>query len=706
MTTAPAPHTRILVIERDTAVTAQIRSALAPPDTGSFRIQCVGLLADGLEQLSSKDTDAVLLALDLPDSQGIATFDKVFAIAPDVPVLILGGERAEALAKEAVERGAQDYLLPEAIDSYSLPRLLRNAIERKVVEDALFLERERAVVTLNSIGDAVLSTDITGKITYLNIVAETMTGWVRTEAVGKHLTEIFHILDGATREPMRDPMALAINQNKTVGLPVNCILVRRDGYESSIEDSAAPIHDRHGAVIGAVIVFHDVTATRAMSELMIHAAQHDALTNLANRTLLSDRIDQSISLARRQKRSIAVIFLDLDHFKNINDSLGHAVGDLLLQSVAKRLLAGVRGSDTVSRQGGDEFAILLSEIAHAEDAGTSAAKILMSLRAPHSIAGHELHIDGSIGISIYPQDGESAEALIKNADTAMYHAKEEGRNNFKFFTTQMNLAAVVRQSVEAKLRRAVQNEDFVLHYQPKINLASGEITGMEALVRWRQDDGKLLYPAQFISVAEDSGLIIPIGRWVMREACRQARAWQDAGLHGRPMAVNVSAIEFRNPGFVAAVHGILDETGLEPRFLEIELTEGVLIRDVESTFVVLNELKSIGIRFAMDDFGTGYSSLSYLRRLPIDVLKIDQSFVRELTRTNTEIVMVGAIIAMGKSLQHVVVAEGIETNEQKSYLQSQRCPEGQGYLFSPPLPANQFAALLRTGVTETAMTIN
>jgi len=706
MPTTPTPPTRILVIEGDSSTTAQIRSALAAPNNSSFQIECVSLLSHGLEHLAAKNTDAVLLALDLPDSQGISTFEKVFAAAPDVPVLILGGDRAEALAKEAVGQGAQDYLLPKAIDSYSLPRMLRNAIERKVVEDALFLERERAVVTLNSIGDAVLCTDISGNITYLNLVAETMTGWTRTEAIGKPLAEIFHILDGATRERAQDPMALAVSRNKTVGLTGNCILVRRDGYESGIEDSAAPIHDRHGAVIGAVVVFHDITAARAMSELMIRAAQHDAVTNLANRTLLTDRIAQSISLAHRQKRSIAVIFLDLDHFKNINDSLGHATGDLLLQSVAKRLLAGVRASDTVSRQGGDEFVILLSEIAHAEDAGTSAAKILASLRAPHSIAGHELHIGGCIGISIYPQDGENAEDLIKNADTAMYHAKEQGRNNFTFFEPEMNLAAVVRQSVEAKLRRAVQDEDFVLHYQPKINLASGEITGIEALVRWRQDSGRLIYPAQFIPIAEGSGLIIPIGHWVMREACRQARAWQDAGLPLLPIAVNASAIEFRNPGFVARVHKILSETGLEPSFLEIELTEEVLIRDVESTFAVLNELKSIGIRFAMDDFGAGYSSLSYLRRLPIDVLKIDQSFIRELAGTNTETTMVGAIIAMGKSLKQVVVAEGIETPEQKSYLQSQFCSEGQGYLFSYPLPAEQFAILLQTGVRETALTVN
>src|SRR6267143_6889056 len=329
---------KILLIENDPTAANEIRAALALASSGFFDVEWVRQLSEGLERLSERGIAAVLLALSLPDSQGIETFDKVFSAAPDIPILILGGNVPEALAKEAVGRGAQDYLLPGHLD-YSLPRALRNAIERKAVEDALYVEKERAVVTLNSIGDAVLCTDISGIVTYLNLVAETMTGWTREEAIGKPLAEVFRIIDGLTRQAARDPMEMAVEQNRTVGLTVNCGLMRRDGFESAIEDSAAPIHDRAGRVIGAVIVFHDVSAARAMSVQMTHSAQHDLVTNLPNRLLLNDRISQAIALAHRQKRPLAVLFLDLDHFKYINDSLGHATGAKLLQSVSTRLLA-------------------------------------------------------------------------------------------------------------------------------------------------------------------------------------------------------------------------------------------------------------------------------------------------------------------------------------------------------------------------------
>ena len=696
----PILSPKILLIENDPAVADKIRAALAAADSGSFDVEWVRQLSEGLERLSKRGIDAVLLELSLPDSHGIETFDKLFTVAPDVPILILGNGN-EALAKEAVGRGAQDYLLAGHLDSYSLSRALRNAIERKAVEDALYVEKERAVVTLNSIGDAVLCTDMSGRITYLNLVAEAMTGWFRVEAVGRPLAEVFRIIDGGTRKTARDPMEMAVEQNRTVGLTVNCVLIRRDGFESAIEDSAAPIHDRVGRVTGAVIVFHDVSAARAMSVQMTHSAQHDVVTNLPNRLLLSDRISQSISLARRQRKHLAVIFLDLDRFKYINDSLGHATGDKLLQFVSKRLLGGVRGSDTVSRMGGDEFVILLSEIAYPEDAAKSARKLLLLLRAPHFIAGNDLQIDGSIGISVYPEDGEDAETLIKNADTAMYHAKQNGRNNFQFFKAEMNLKSVERQSLEGSMRHAVEREEFLLHYQPKVNLDTGEITGVEALIRWQQPDRGLVPPSQFVPIAEDCGLIIQIGRWVLREACRQARAWQDAGLRPLPIAVNVSAVEFRDKSFVEGVRTTLAETGLEGRYLELELTEGVLMEHAESTAAVLQELKTMGIRLAVDDFGTGYSSLSYLQQFPIDVLKIDQSFVHRITGDPDHSPIVSAIISMGKSLKHLVVAEGIETQEQRGYLQAQRCAEGQGYLFSRPLAAAQFAHLLQMGLTET-----
>ncbi len=693
---------KILLIENDPAGADRIRAALVETSSGTFDVEWVRQLSEGLARLSKGGIDAVLLKLSLPDSHGIKTFDKLFSAAPDIPILILGNGN-EPLAKEAVAHGAQDYLLAGHVDSYSLPRALRNAIERKAVEDALYIEKERAVVTLNSIGDAVLCTDISGNITYLNLVAETMTGWRREEAIGKPLAEVFRIVDGATHDTARDPMEMAVEQNRTVGLTANCVLIRRDGFESAIEDSAAPIHDRVGRVTGAVIVFHDVSAARAMSVKMTHSAQHDVVTNLPNRLLLNDRITQSIALALRQNKSLAVIFLDLDRFKYINDSLGHKTGDKLLRSVSKRLLASVRGSDTVSRQGGDEFVILLSEISHPEDAAKSAKKILLSLSAPHSIAGQDLHIDGSIGISVYPEDGKDAETLIKNADTAMYHAKGTGRNNFQFFKGDMNLRAVERQSLESSLRHALEREQFLLHYQPKVNLDTGEITGVEALIRWQHPDRGLISPGRFIPIAEDCGLIVQIGRWVLREACRQTREWQDAGSLRLPIAVNVSALEFRDPGFVDSVRTVLQETGLEARYLELELTEGVLMEDGQSTAAVLQELKKMGVHLAVDDFGTGYSSLSYLQQFPIDVLKIDQSFVQHITGNPDDSPIVSAIIDMGKNLKQRVIAEGVETQGQLAFLQAQRCAEGQGYLFSRPLAAAQFAYLLETGLTETLL---
>jgi diguanylate cyclase (GGDEF)-like protein/PAS domain S-box-containing protein len=700
--TTPILPPKILLIQNDPAAADKIRAALAAAGSSSFDVEWVRNLSESLARLSKQGIDAVLLELSLPDSHGIETFDKLFLAAPDVPILILGNGN-EALAKEAVGHGAQDYLLAGHLDSYSLPRALRNAIERKAVEDALYVEKERAVVTLNSIGDAVLCTDNTGNITYLNLVAEAMTGWPREEAIGKPLAEVFRIIDGGTRKTALDPMEMAVEQNRTVGLTVNCVLIRRDGFESAIEDSAAPIHDRSGRVTGAVIVFHDVSAARAMSSQMTHSAQHDLVTNLPNRLLLSDRITQAIALARRQNRPIGVIFLDLDRFKYINDSLGHAVGDELLQSVSRRLLANVRGSDTVSRLGGDEFVVLLSEITCPEDAATSAKRLLLSFSAPHSIAGQDQHIDASIGISIYPEDGEKAETLIKNADTAMYHAKEHGRNNFQFFTAEMNLKSVERQSLEGSLRHALGREEFLLYYQPKVNLDTGEITGVEALIRWQRPGRGLVPPAQFVPIAEDCGLIIQIGRWVLREACRQAREWQDAGLPFKRVSINVSAVEFRDKSFVEGVRTILLETGLEARYLELEVTEGVLMEDAESTASVLQELKTMGVQLAVDDFGTGYSSLSYLRQFPIDVLKIDQSFIHQITSDPDDSSIVSAIIHMGKSLKHLVIAEGIETQEQREYLQTQRCTEGQGYLFSRPLAAAQFAHLLQMGLTETVV---
>jgi diguanylate cyclase (GGDEF)-like protein/PAS domain S-box-containing protein len=436
------PETLNLLLVSDSAADAGlIRRVLAESGGNSWHLEQVGLLAGGVSRLGKEGIDAVLLDLFLPDSRGIGTFMALFEAAPLVPIVILTNREDEALGREASRLGAQEYLLKERLDSYWLPRVLRGVIDRKAGEDAMFLEKERAQVTLNSIGDAVLSTDLVGNVTYLNVVAERMTGWSWKEANGRPLAEIFRIIDGATREPAPNPMAQAVSENRTVGLTANCILMRRDGTETAIEDSAAPIHDRRGRVTGAVIVFHDVSASRAVTQKMAHLAEHDFLTDLPNRMLLGDRVEGAIALALRHGKQCAVLFLDLDGFKDINDSLGHALGDKLLQSVAQRLVACVRGSDTVSRLGGDEFVVLLSEIERAEDAAVSAGKMLGSLAAPHSIAGKDFRITASIGISIYPRNGRDAETLIRRADTAMYHAKKEGRNNFRFITADMKVGA-------------------------------------------------------------------------------------------------------------------------------------------------------------------------------------------------------------------------------------------------------------------------
>jgi diguanylate cyclase (GGDEF)-like protein/PAS domain S-box-containing protein len=569
----------------------------------------------------------------------------------------------------------------------------RDGARRRLAEEALFAEKERAQVTLSSIGDAVACTDITGNLTFLNAVAENLTGWSSQEAAGRPLADILQILDGATRETIPDPMAAAVRLNRSANLPANCILVRRDGSEIPVEDSVAPIHDREGKATGAVMVFRDVSLTRAMALKIAHAAEHDFLTGLPNRMLLNDRIRQAITLSPDRMNKAAVLFLDLDGFKHINDSLGHPVGDQLLQSVARRLADCVSGSDTVSRQGGDEFVVLLSDVQHLGDVDTTVKSMLQAVAKAHSVDQHDLHVTTSIGVSVYPDDGLNAETLIRNADIAMYQAKENGRQGYQFFKPAMSMRAVERQSLEGDLRRALERQEFALHYQPKINLKTGAITGAEALIRWTHPTRGLVSPARFIPVAEDSGLILPIGAWVLREACAQARAWVDAGLPATPMAVNVSAIEFREAGFLEALFATLRDTGLDPGSLELELTESVLMTQVESATSILQALRQRGVCVTVDDFGTGYSSLSYLRNLPVDALKIDQSFIRQIsTGDNTAILT--AVIGIARNLNLRVVAEGVETLGEVAFLQAHHCDEAQGYYFSRPVPPQQFAEQL------------
>lgn len=564
-----------------------------------------------------------------------------------------------------------------------------------IIDESVYKEKVRAEIALNSISDAVICTDINCNIDYLNIAAENLTGWPRDEAYGKPVNQVFNIINGITRKPAFSPIGLVLQVNKPRTLAANTLLIKRDGSEVPIEDSTSPIHNWDGQLTGVVVVFHDVSAAKAMAIKMEHLAQHDFLTNLPNRLLLNDRIAQAITFANRHHTQLAILYLDLDNFKNINDSLGHAMGDKLLQSVTKRLQECVRDSDTVSRQGGDEFVILLAETNHSDDATVSAQKILDHMQALHKLGKSQLHVTTSIGISIYPNDGLDAPTLLKNADTAMYYAKEKGRNNYQFFLPEMNIRAVERLVIESNLRHALEKQQFVLHYQPKVNLITGQITGAEALLRWQHDEWGEVMPDIFVPVAEDCGLIVPIGRWVLRQACKQAKIWQNAGLQSMTIAVNISAQEFLQKDFIEGVRAVLIETRLPAQYLELEITESVLMRDAECSTTILQHLKKMGVKLSVDDFGTGYSSLSYLQRFPIDVLKIDRSFVQNLESAKDDGIIVSAIISMGNSLKLKVVAEGVETPSQLAFLKARHCEEGQGYFLSHPLLAENFAALLK-----------
>ena len=577
----------------------------------------------------------------------------------------------------------------------------QDVTERRQAEEAVWLEKERAQVTLESIGDAVITTDVRGNIDYLNPVAVELTGWDNAQGVGLPLLKVFNIIDEETGESVENPVERAIRDGRVVGLANHALLIHRDGYAFAIENSAAPIRNREGQTLGAVLVFHDVSDKRNMMRQLAHQAHHDALTGLPNRLLFNDRSNQAIAQAHRKQLKAGILFLDLDRFKLVNDTLGHSVGDHLLRAVADRLKGCLREGDTVARQGGDEFLILLPELAEEKQAVSVAQKILDIFAQSFSLAENEVFISPSLGIAIYPADGKDLDTLVKHADTAMYHAKEQGRNNYQFYTNALNQAASERLALESALRRAIEREEFVLYYQPQYDLSRGEICGFEALVRWKHPERGLVSPDQFIPIAEESGLILPLGEWVLRTACAQNRAWQDMGFESLRVAVNISARQFRQAKLVSTIAMILAETKLDPSCLELEITESIGMENVEFSIATLRELQNMGLRISIDDFGTGFSSLSYLSRFPIDTLKIDRSLVAQVPANPDDNEIVSAIINLAQGLGLKVIAEGVETIEQLTFLREKLCNEVQGYLFNPPLPVEKFGAILGKKTTGT-----
>lgn len=470
----------------------------------------------------------------------------------------------------------------------------------------------------------------------------------------------------------------------------------RDYLQNRLEEHVVRLQDVNKrlviANVNAQILAERLEGAKAE---MAHLAHHDYLTNLPNRIQLEENLTQAIKFARRHGTKVGLLFIDLDRFKIVNDSLGHDIGDQLLQAVAQRLLMSIRDADTVSRQGGDEFVVLLSDIHHSDELVASVEKIHHIITEPYSVAQHVLHIGASIGVSIYPDDGADNATLIKHADAAMYAAKEGGRNSYAFFEKKMNERAVTRHQFEVSLRDAIVRKEFVLHYQAQFDLKTGDISGAEALIRWRHPVSGLLYPTGFMAFAQECGVMLPIGRWVLHEACEQARKWEESGLAIDVIAVNISAPEFESKDFLEYVISVLHDTGLSPHRLELELTEGVMMRDCDATIHKLDALRALGVRIAIDDFGTGYSSLSYLKRFPIDTLKIDQSFVGDI-RDGTDDILVGAVIDIGNRMKHQVVAEGIETSEQLDFLRARQCTSGQGFHLAKPISADDFTHILVT----------
>ncbi len=473
-----------------------------------------------------------------------------------------------------------------------------------------------------------------------------------------------------------------------------------NGNLHTISVSGRPIFDEEGRFTGYRGTGKDITEQKKVEDQIRHMAHHDALTELPNRVLLHDRIGQAIAQARRNDRVAALLVVDLDRFKNVNDSLGHQVGDGLLRTAAERLGACVRGADTVARMGGDEFVVVLTDLKRAEDAGPIAQKILGVLPRPVNIEGHDLRVTTSIGICAYPHDGEDVETLLRNADAAMYHAKQTGRNNFQFFTRQMNIAANQRLLLEKDLRLALEREEFTVYYQPQLELKTGGIVGFEALVRWPHPRRGMIAPSDFIPVAEETGLIAPIGEWVLRQACTQARSWQTLGYPQLQVSVNCSAQQFRLEGLVGMVARTLEQTGLSASGLELELTESVIVEHTEHVMARFKALDEMGVKLSIDDFGTGYSSLGYLKRFPIHELKIDQSFVRDVSADPDDAAIVSAIITMAHGLGLQVVAEGVETAEQLAFLRKVDCDWAQGYYFCRPLPAEEIEPLLRNWTSQ------
>jgi diguanylate cyclase (GGDEF)-like protein/PAS domain S-box-containing protein len=629
-----------------------------------------------------------------PPNQPDGTTSRAAAEQKIARAFLNGKERFEWMHKRKNGNVFPADVCLTALTLSGRPMLLatvRDITERKRTEEALLFKNALLEAQTETTLDGILAVDDSDRIILVNRQFK-LSFEIPNELLSN---QDDHILRQYVMDQMQDPDAFIEK--------VKYLYNHRDEKSNDeirlkngtiFDRYSAPLVDSIGAFRGRIWYFRDITERRATEKRIQYLAYYDALTELPQRALLQDRLENAFAGARRNGEKVALMFLDLDMFKSINDAFGHSFGDNALKAVANRIKDCVREQDTVARVGGDEFIVLLSNVEDGAAAAMAAERIVDAIAASFVIQGQSLHLSCSIGISIFPEHGVDSETLIKNADAAMYCAKNDGRNKVRFFTDEMNAEAIELLTMDKNLRLALDRKEFFLVYQPQIEIETGKITGLEALIRWRHPEMGLVLPDRFISIAENNGLIVPIGEWVLRTACEQARKWQDAELPAVPVAVNVSAAQFRQEGLPRLIRRVLKETGLSPQYLELELTESLLMSNADVTLSILQELKSLGLLLAVDDFGTGYSSLSYLKHFPVDKLKIDRSFISEIAVDSDDAAITTAIISMAKSLHLKVIAEGVETEAQMSFLRGHQCDEIQGYYFSKPISADEAASLL------------
>jgi len=691
--------TRILIVEDEAAHAAAITRAFEREMPG-LSMQVVGTLREYRQSVTDNPPDVVLMDMHLPDGRATDVLNPAAAVRP-FPLLVMTACGSEELAVDAMKAGAFDYFVKSAENFMRMPQAVRGALrewhlrqEHARVECALRESERRFSDMLGKIQLISVTLDRQAQVTFCNDYLLRLTGWRREEVLGANWFELFIPPE---KEELKVVFANLLDNSSAAWHFENEILTR-SGERRLIRWNNTVLCSTSGEVVGAASIGEDITEHKLYEERLKHLATHDELTGLANRALLLDRLEQSLYYARRSGRLVAVLLLDLDRFKVVNDSLGHDFGDQLLCAVAERLRQSVREADTVARLGGDEFVVLLAEVAEVEDVTLVARKILDQLNMPYRVGGREITVTASLGISLYPRDSDDGATLIRNADLAMYRAKMDDRSNFSFYANEMTRHAIETLELESALRQALERDEFSLHYQPKIELTSGRIIGCEALVRWLHPQRGMISPADFIPLAEETGLIVPLGAWVLREACRQIKTWQEQGLPKLSVAVNLSARQFRKANLPQLIVEVLQEIDLAPHLLELELTESMVMDDPAKAERTMRDLKKLGVGLSLDDFGTGYSSLNYLRRFPVDSLKIDRTFIRDVTVDPSGDSVVTSVIDIAHNLGLAAIAEGVETAEQLAFLADCGCDMYQGYLFSKPLPAEEFAALLHEGL--------